>query len=152
MPRRSPFTRRKAARWGAFGVAAINPLEPARAADPDPARLHFDNMEVRPSGLEVVVDGKHVPLTVREFQLLNALVERHDHVVRRVELYQLVWGRKMKAHDRAVDVMVVKIRDKLAAIAPDWEYVHTAYGVGYRFAPTPASELARTEQSRNGQS
>lgn len=127
-------------------MAAINPLQPAREAA-DATRLRFGNIEVRPGGLEVVVDGKHVPLTVREFQLLNALAERYDHVIRRVELYELVWGRKMKPQDRSVDVMVVKIRDKLAATAPDWEYVHTAYGVGYRFAATPPSELERTEQS-----
>jgi len=104
-------------------------------------------MEVRTVGLEVVIDGKHVPLTVREFQLLNALVERHDHVIRRVDLYELVWGRKMKPQDRSVDVMVVKIRNKLAAINRDWEYIHTAHGVGYRFAATPAGEPDRAEQS-----
>jgi DNA-binding winged helix-turn-helix (wHTH) protein len=37
--------------------------------------------------------------------------------------------------DRSVDVFVRKLRQKLRAISPSWSYIHTHFGVGYRFAP-----------------
>jgi DNA-binding winged helix-turn-helix (wHTH) protein len=40
----------------------------------------------------------------------------------------------MARGDRSVDVFVRKLRQKLEAISPAWRYVHTDFGVGYRFA------------------
>ena len=37
--------------------------------------------------------------------------------------------------DRSVDVFVRKLRQKLRAMSPMWGYIHTHFGVGYRFAP-----------------
>jgi DNA-binding response OmpR family regulator len=42
--------------------------------------------------------------------------------------------------DRSVDVFVGKIRNKLAALSPGWRYVHTHFGVGYRFDAEPAGD------------
>jgi DNA-binding winged helix-turn-helix (wHTH) protein len=36
--------------------------------------------------------------------------------------------------DRSVDVFVRKLRNKLERVSPEWRYVHTHFGVGYRFA------------------
>src|ERR1700761_8503622 len=55
-------------------------------------------------------------------------------VLEREEIYQRVWGYTMARGDRSVDVFVRKLRQKLEAISPDWRYVHTHFGVGYRFA------------------
>jgi len=41
----------------------------------------------------------------------------------------------MPYRDRSVDVFVRKVRRKLAAVSPEWEYIHTHFGIGYRFAP-----------------
>jgi DNA-binding response OmpR family regulator len=41
----------------------------------------------------------------------------------------------MPHRDRAVDVHVKRIRSKLASVAPDWAFVHTHFGIGYRLAP-----------------
>jgi DNA-binding winged helix-turn-helix (wHTH) protein len=51
--------------------------------------------------------------------------------------------------DRSVDVFVRKLRQKLEEISPEWRYVHTHFGVGYRFAaervdgtvPEPAPQV-----------
>jgi DNA-binding winged helix-turn-helix (wHTH) protein len=59
-------------------------------------------------------------------------------VLEREEIYQRVWGYTMARGDRSVDVFVRKLRQKLEAISPGWRYVHTHFGVGYRFAAEPA--------------
>ena len=76
-------------------------------------------------------------------------------MLRREEIYERVWGYAMAHGDRSVDVFVRKLRQKLRAASPQWSYIHTHFGVGYRFAPerrraaapSPA-ELAERRRSR----
>ena len=67
----------------------------------------------------------------------------------REEIYQRVWGYAMVHGDRSVDVFVRKLRQKLERASPRWRYIHTHFGIGYRFAaesldaqeaPVPAPE------------
>ena len=59
-------------------------------------------------------------------------------MLEREEIYQRVWGYAMARGDRSVDVFVRKLRQKLEKASPGWRYIHTHFGVGYRFAPEPA--------------
>jgi DNA-binding response OmpR family regulator len=96
------------------------------------------NVEIRPAELQVLIDGRRAGLTVREFELFFVLAQRLDRVVQRAEIYELVWGGKMPRRDRSVDVLVRKVRRKLELVAPDWSYIHTHFGIGYRFPPEPS--------------
>ncbi len=93
------------------------------------------NLEIRPAELQVLVGGQRAGLTVREFELFFVLSERLDGVVQRPEIYELMWSGKMPRRDRSVDVLVRKVRGKLELVAPDWRYIHTHFGIGYRFSP-----------------
>jgi DNA-binding response OmpR family regulator len=97
--------------------------------------LRVANLEIRPAELQVLVDGRRAGLTVREFELFLLLSERVDSVVQRPEIYELMWGGEMPRRDRSVDVLVRKVRRKLELVAPEWRYIHTHFGVGYRFTP-----------------
>jgi DNA-binding response OmpR family regulator len=93
------------------------------------------NLEIRPAELQVLVDGKRAGFTVREFELFFLLAKRLDSVVQRPEIYELMWGGEMPRRDRSVDVLVRKVRGKLELVAPEWRYIHTHFGIGYRFTP-----------------
>ncbi|HUO73043.1 MAG TPA: response regulator transcription factor [Solirubrobacteraceae bacterium] len=86
-------------------------------------------------------------LTAREFEILS-LLSQSDRVLRREEIYQRVWGYEMARGDRSVDVFVRKLRGKLGAASPEWSYIHTHFGVGYRFSAEydgkPGGQAART--------
>ena len=69
-------------------------------------------------------------------------------MLEREEIYQRVWGYAMARGDRSVDVFVRKLRQKLEKASPEWRYIHTHFGVGYRFAPEPAGARA-TRPSRS---
>jgi len=97
--------------------------------------LQIANVEIRPAELQVLVDGARTGLTVREFELFFLLAKRLDSVVQRPEIYELMWGGEMQRRDRSVDVLVRKVRGKLELAAPDWRYIHTHFGIGYRFTP-----------------
>jgi DNA-binding response OmpR family regulator len=83
-------------------------------------------------------------LTAREFEMLDVLFSQSDRVLRREEIYQRVWGYAVAPGDRSVDVFVRKLRQKLRAASPRWSYIHTHFGVGYRFAPEPDTEDRET--------
>ena len=110
-------------------------LRPVRGGETRDEVLRIANLELRPGEYQLLADGRRVGLTVREFQTFLVLAERPDRVVTRPEIYALVWGGQMAYRDRSVDVFVRKVRRKLTTCAPGWSYVHTHFGVGYRFSP-----------------
>lgn len=69
------------------------------------------------------------------------LARRSGRVVAREELYAVVWGRPYRRQERSVDVYVRKVRAKLEAASPEWRFIHTHFGFGYRFSPEPLSQL-----------
>ena len=58
-------------------------------------------------------------------------------MLEREAIYQRVWGYAMAHGDRSVDVFIRKLRQKLEKRSPGWRYIHTHFGVGYRFDPEP---------------
>jgi DNA-binding response OmpR family regulator len=76
-------------------------------------------------------------LTRREFELIGVLVEAEGQVLKREEIYERVWGYAMVHGDRSVDVFIRKLRQKLEQVSPGWRYIHTHFGIGYRFAAEP---------------
>jgi DNA-binding response OmpR family regulator len=127
-------------------------------ASADVGPLVAGELEIRPDQFQAFVSGQSVALTRREFELLNVLAEARGKVIEREEIYQRVWGYAMAHGDRSVDVFVRKLRRKLEKLSAGWEYIHTHFGVGYRFepegvlvegapepAPTPAPGTAGAE-------
>jgi DNA-binding response OmpR family regulator len=104
-------------------------------------------IEIRPDQFQAFVGGESLELTRREFELLAVLAEHGGRVMERDELYRRVWGYAMVHGDRSVDVFVRKLRSKLEKRSPGWEYIHTHFGIGYRFdaAPHDAAAAATPE-------
>jgi DNA-binding response OmpR family regulator len=100
--------------------------------------LRAGELEVRPRDGLVLASGRALTLSVREFHLLVALVRRAGRIVSREELYTLVWGSPLRAGDRSIDVYVHKLRVKLETALPDWRFIHTHVGFGYRLAAEPS--------------
>jgi DNA-binding response OmpR family regulator len=99
-----------------------------------PEHLHIGDLEIRPSEFMALLDGRPLPLTVRELELLTALAQRHDRIVSREELYRVVWGEQYRKSDRSVDVYVGKLRHKLDEVRPGRPLIHTHFGFGYRLS------------------
>lgn len=98
-------------------------------------------LEIRPDRFQAFVAGDSLDLTRREFELLHLLAGTQGQVLERETIYQRVWGYAMAHGDRSVDVFIRKLRQKLEKRSPDWEYIHTHFGVGYRFDPEPSGDI-----------
>ena len=108
----------------------------------DRGPLVAGELEIRADQYQTFVGGQSLDLTRREFELLQLLAEAPGRVLQREEIYQRVWGYAMAHGDRSVDVFVRKLRRKLDQASPGWRYIHTHFGVGYRFAPEPVEAAA----------
>jgi DNA-binding response OmpR family regulator len=102
-------------------------------------------IEVRADQFQAFAHGKSLDLTRREFELIALLSAADGRVLEREEIYQRVWGYTMAHGDRSVDVFVRKLRSKLQVASPDYNYIHTHFGVGYRFAAERAGGEAVAE-------
>jgi DNA-binding response OmpR family regulator len=100
--------------------------------------LTAGELEIRPAEHLARAGGRALSLSMRELELLAALARREGRIVPREELYRLVWGGPLRSHDRSVDVYVHKLRAKLAAALPEWGFIHTHFGFGYRFQAEPS--------------
>jgi DNA-binding response OmpR family regulator len=92
-------------------------------------------LEIRADQFQAYARGTSADLTRREFELLQLLSDSHGQVMQREEVYQRVWGYAMAHGDRSVDVFVRKLRQKIETVSPGWTYIHTHFGIGYRFEP-----------------
>ena len=105
----------------------------------DVGPLVAGELEIRADRFQAYVGGESLEFTRREFELLGVLAEHAGKVLERDEIYRRVWGYSMIHGDRSVDVFVRKLRSKLQKRSPGWEYIHTHFGIGYRFDPQPVA-------------
>ena len=112
-------------------VARIKAVLRRSGAGGVPGRLRFGQLEVDLAGHQVMVAGRPVRLTTREFELLRVLVHHPRQVFSREHLFELVWG---SYGDRsAVSVYVSRLREKIEDDPTDPRYIVTVWGAGYRF-------------------
>jgi DNA-binding response OmpR family regulator len=94
-------------------------------------------IEIRADQFQAYSCGESLELTRREFEVLGLLAGAQGQVIEREEIYHRVWGYAMAHGDRSVDVFVRKLRQKLQRFSGGWSYIHTHFGIGYRFEPEP---------------
>jgi DNA-binding response OmpR family regulator len=123
-PRRFRAAVRAVARRGRVGASSSLPAE-----------VRVGSVTMSYGRLEVVVDGRRIELSPREFALLHLLLANPGTVFTRDELARLAWGWKERAESRAVDNTVQRLRRKIERNPKRPRYLLTDRGTGYRFAP-----------------
>jgi len=83
----------------------------------------------------VVFHEKKAELTAIEFNILTKLTQQPGKIFKRDELMDSAYEDGRIVNDRTVDSHMKKIRKKLADLAPDKKFLHSIYGVGYKFEP-----------------
>lgn len=89
----------------------------------------INNLSLNVEKHEVTVDGCHIALTLKEFELLNRLVQNPNIVLTRDHLLEEIWGYDFCGETRTVDVHIRTLRQKLGSAG---ELIQTVRGVGYR--------------------
>jgi len=81
----------------------------------------------------VVVDGKPVDLTAKEFDLLLQFAQHPGRVYSRQQLLDLVWGHGHIGYEHTVNSHINRLRGKIERDPAKPDYVLTVWGVGYKF-------------------
>ena len=93
----------------------------------------FGDMKVDTDSRRVFIDEKEVNLTVKEFDLLELLMNNPNKVYSREKLLNDVWGYEYLGDVRTVDVHVRRLREKIEKTPSEPKFIHTKWGVGYYF-------------------
>lgn len=105
-----------------------------------PTTLRVGVLELDMGANEARVSGTALSLTVKEFELLAALMEDHGRTVHRDRLLLRVWRTVYPSTARSLEVHISALRSKLAALADDdMVLIETVRGVGYRLMATPCT-------------
>jgi two-component system response regulator RegX3 len=108
-----------------------------RTAAPPPAGgsvLEIGEVRMDLDTRTVTKAGRPLDLALKEFELLRMLMESAGRVVTRTELMDEVWDPNWYGPTKTLDVHVSSLRKKLGEDPASPRYVHTARGVGFRFA------------------
>jgi two-component system response regulator ResD len=99
------------------------------------APLELDNMTIDPGARRLFVEGREVPLTQREFELLLFLARHPGRAFSRNQLMDAVWQYAFYSDTSTVTVHIRRLRSKIEADPSRPAHIQTVWGVGYRFQP-----------------
>lgn len=95
------------------------------------SRLDFPGLSVDQSAQAVHSSGQKAPLSPKEFELLVFMARHAKMAFSRDQLLTNVWGYDFDGADRTVDATIKRLRHKIDN--PEYSYIHTVWGVGYKF-------------------
>lgn len=82
---------------------------------------------------EVYLDGRPLPLTVKEYELLLLLVTNKEKVISKEELFNKVWGVESESELQTLTVHIKRLRQKIEKDPGNPRHILTVWGVGYKF-------------------
>lgn len=104
------------------------------AAPPAPGLVRFGRCTLDRNARKLIdADGKEMPLTAMEFDLLRVLADHPNRVLNRDELMDLAHRRGWEVFDRSIDLRIMRLRRKIEADPEKPEVIKTIRGVGYMY-------------------
>ena len=92
--------------------------------------MEAGGIELNKAAHEVLIDGKSVELSYKEFELLAYFMSNQGVALSRERILNNVWNYDYFGDARTIDTHVKKLRSKLGAKG---EYIKTIWGMGYKF-------------------
>jgi len=102
-----------------------------RPSEAVPTVLKVGDLEMNPSEHTVTQDGTDVPLTLKEFRVLEYFMQHPNQVINREDLLTHLWDFNYEAFSNVVDVHIKNLRRKLDH-GNDSSILETVRGIGYR--------------------
>lgn len=98
---------------------------------PQQNELDIRGLQISKDTHKCLLNGKEVPLTPIEFEILWYLCGRRGTVVSSEELFEAVWGEKYLDNNNTVMTHIARLREKMNEPARRPKYIKTIWGVGY---------------------
>ena len=112
-------------------VARVNAvLRRTKEESGDEKTLSVGGIEMSIDAHEVIIDGKRLDLSVKEFELLEYFIRNQGIALSREKILNSVWDYDYFGDARTIDTHVKKLRSKMGEKG---EYIKTIWGMGYKF-------------------
>ena len=95
--------------------------------------LTFDNLSIDVEKRKVLVRGKKVELSPKEFELLVLMASNPGKSYSRSDLLKIIWGYDFNGYEHTVNSHINRLRAKIEADMNNPQYIITTWGVGYKF-------------------
>lgn len=93
----------------------------------------FQDFKILLESRQVLLNGKEIPLTKIEFDIVQYLAYQDGRAVTYKELYEQVWKHKYILDDMSIMGHIHRLRKKLEPDPKNPAYIQNVYGIGYRF-------------------
>ena len=103
----------------------VPPVSPSRGL------IRIGEISLDPEGMTVTRGGEPVPLSTRELELLHYLMSHAGQTLSRERIYRDVW----KTEYGDISTVAINIKNLRLKLDPEWRYIKTVWGQGYRFVP-----------------
>lgn len=95
--------------------------------------INISNISIDLLERTVVVDGKDIPFSVKEFEILHYLIINKNQALSREKIFDTIWGYNEYGDINTVTVHVRKIREKIESDPSNPTHILTVWGIGYKF-------------------
>jgi Response regulators consisting of a CheY-like receiver domain and a winged-helix DNA-binding domain len=95
--------------------------------------ISIKGLEINTASHKVLVNGKEVQLTAKEYELLVFLASNPNIVFTKEHIFDTIWGQEYAGDAATVPVHIQKIRKKIEKDPSNPEFIETLWGSGYRF-------------------
>ena len=90
-----------------------------------PSSLKCNDLVLDLDGNRAMLQGAELPLTAKEFAILELLMKYPDKIFSKANLFQSVWNTEYISEDNTLNVHISNLRNKMKAICPDKEFIDT---------------------------
>ncbi|MEE9288431.1 MAG: response regulator transcription factor [Bacteroidota bacterium] len=104
------------------------------------AEIHIGDLSIDMEKRKVVMEGRAIELTAKEFDLLALFARYPGRCFSRHQLLDTVWGYQFNGYDHTVNTHINRLRAKIEGNPSRPKYIQTVWGVGYKFAESEELE------------
>ncbi|MBH8566400.1 response regulator transcription factor [Nostoc sp. CENA67] len=101
-----------------------------------PSVFEWGKLRLDPSSCEVTYNGQAVPLTPKEYKILELFLRHSHQVLNRNEILKHIWSFEDPPGEETIKVHIRSLRQKLKYAGANSDFIETVYGLGYRLKQT----------------
>lgn len=103
------------------------------SSEENPKLMEFDILSIDVDMRKVLLDGRKVELSPKEFELLVLLSSNPGKSYDRTKLLNMIWGYDFKGYEHTVNSHINRLRSKIEPDMSNPKFILTTWGVGYKF-------------------
>lgn len=99
---------------------------------PEPTILHYKELYLDLKTFSMLVKGRTVNLTSKEFHILKLFMTNQNRVFTKEQIYNYIWKDDYYGNENVINVHIRRLREKIEEHPSNPQYIRTIWGIGYK--------------------